>query len=196
MKQYELTYLVEDETDHGVANLVSELGGRIINTSSLGKRKLAYKIKKLDFGTFHVALFSAEKESADKLHKALQENTEIVRYLLIERKIEALPEVKFDEKLAESKEENVAQVKKAVTPEEIVELPAEPAVELAPEETAEAVEESVGKKPKAKKAPKAKKTAVEAEIKPKAPLKKAKPAEETPDRASELDKKLEELLKE
>ncbi|MFH0952334.1 MAG: 30S ribosomal protein S6 [Patescibacteria group bacterium] len=149
MNHYELLYLVDipkSEEDYKtitdrVTNLITADQGKITRQESLGRKKLAYPISKLQQAIYHVVEFDLPPAVMAKFSQALKLDKQIIRYQVIEIDIHS----EADRRLT---------------------LP-----ELHKKET--------GKKPVVKQA------------KPKAPV-----STEPPLSKEELDKKLDEILKE
>lgn len=68
-----------------ISYLAKILGSNVSITSvtSLGKKQLAYTIKKQDSATYLVAELSADAIKADDIEKRTRLNDEILRYMLI-----------------------------------------------------------------------------------------------------------------
>lgn len=169
MNQYEITYLTkEDLKEKPLADAIKSLDGKIISALSLGQKQLAYPIKKEKEAYFTTVIFEIEGEKNQELNRKLALKEDVLRYLITSAKITKAPE----------KLEKPAKAPlKKVSPEKPIEEPPK--------------EEKMPKK--LPKIPKPAKPAVPA-------LKKEKvvePAiESEEERLKELDKKLDELLKE
>jgi len=66
-----------------ITDLVSELGGRVVDVDVWGKRFLAYKIKQHNEGYYIVYLFKLPRKNINELRRKLQFNSEIIRFLVI-----------------------------------------------------------------------------------------------------------------
>jgi small subunit ribosomal protein S6 len=186
LKNYELLYIVHpdlegstDKVNEKVAGFIKKVGGEITSQEDWGKRKLAYKIAKNDFGVYVLVNFSAESSNLHEIERDLRLSEEIMRSMVTaaieESEVEAKKPTKKTEKKAETKKEEPASI--IVTDEE--EKPKK-ATKKAAEKT-EAVAEEV----KEEKAKPAKKAAV----------KKAENPEDEAERLKKIDEKLDELLK-
>jgi small subunit ribosomal protein S6 len=91
MPQYELMYIVassisDDEiptvTD-GVLNFITELGGKVIKEEHLGKKKLAYPVKKTRNGYYVVANFEFEPKMVSELDAKVRNHEGIIRHIVI-----------------------------------------------------------------------------------------------------------------
>lgn len=151
MKQYEITYLTqEDLKEKPVAKEIEELGGKIISALPLGQKQLVYKIKKAKEAYFTTVIFDIEGEKVVDLNRKLDLKDEILRHLIV---ILKLPK------------EILPKAPKAVK-EKTVEIET-PKVEL-PEEK---IEEKAAETPKPTKAVKAEKETKESKIEEKERLK-------------------------
>ena len=65
-----------------VAELITSLGGKVIETDFWGKRKLAYKIRQDTDGFYEVIIFELSKDHIDKLKSKLNLMNNLVRYLV------------------------------------------------------------------------------------------------------------------
>lgn len=92
MPRYELAYILAstvsddqvDATTAGIKQLVADFGGSDIKEELLGKKKLAYPIKKTRNGFYGVLEFSAESSKLAPLDAKLRtQGANIIRYLII-----------------------------------------------------------------------------------------------------------------
>jgi len=179
MKTYEITFIAqEDLKDKPIKTVLTALSGKLLDTTSIGEKQFAYKIKKETRGFYTTVLFELEPEKIPELNKKLAQEEEILRFIIVAKKPSQLL-------AAEVKPEKMfpAEPKKIEAPIEI-----EPLKEL--------------EKPKEIKPEKPAKKAVKTET-PKIKPKKTKEVteietetESEEDRLEALDKKLDELLKE
>lgn len=203
---YEITFIVkEDQKSDDIKKILSDSGVQITAEQDLGQRTLAYEIKKTTQGHYFRIVFDCDRETIKKIEKDLQRQNLALRFLIVtalrkskytgERrppeataakqaeatKVELgkVVEKKVEEPEIEAKIEEKAEKAEPVMAEGSV--PAEPAEEKAETETKVVTKSAVKKAAKTEKP-------VE---KPKRIVRKATKAE-----ASELDKKLEELVKE
>lgn len=197
---YEITFILkEDQKSDEVTKILTEHEAKITAENDLGSRTLAYEIKKATQGHYFRVVFECSRENIKKIEKDLQKQSAVLRYLIVNalrKPIETerrLPQptqepVKTVEPKSETpKEEPKIKEKVVVKP---VELPDEEKVEEKKpvEKEGEVVKETKSEvvEPKVK----AEKPAKTEAKKPRT-IRKATKAE-----ASELDKKLEELVKE
>lgn len=117
---YELTYIVNPnflETD--LANLINkikeaiiQLDGEIKRDSAIGKRRLSYPIKKEKEGYFLSLDFQLSSAQLEKLNHQLKGEKDVLRYLIITKKIPKLKplrirKVKAKIRMAERPKEKV-----------------------------------------------------------------------------------------
>lgn len=117
---YELTYIINPDlseqevvtqTDK-VAGFINELDGEIKKESPIQKRKLSYPIKKEKEGYFISLDFQLSSDKLEKLNHQLKQEKDILRYLIISKKIQKIRPMrvkKFKEriKVAERPKEKV-----------------------------------------------------------------------------------------
>jgi small subunit ribosomal protein S6 len=181
MKTYEITYITkEDAKDKAVKEMIESSLGKIVSASSLGEKQFAYPIKKETKGFYTTAVFEIEPEKLSELNKKLGLSEEILRHLII---IAKAAKTEMPKLLPKKVKEEIAAPKEISAPKEIA-APKE-------EKKLEAPKKIV-KPPKKLEKPKA-------ETAKKVPTKVEEIEKETiseEDRLKELDKKLDELLKE
>ena len=91
MQKYELLYIVpakytEEELkglSEKVGTIVSQSGVNILETTILGKRKLAYPINHLKYGHYVLIDLEAEEDVIEKLNRTLRLTTELLRHIII-----------------------------------------------------------------------------------------------------------------
>ncbi len=90
MKPYELTIVVHPDVDAEIetmtkdmAKLVTDNGGEITKTDTWGKKRLAYPIRKQDFGTYLYFEADLPAEAPVKISNSLNINSQVLRYLLV-----------------------------------------------------------------------------------------------------------------
>lgn len=157
MPRYELCYIlaaqVSDDQVGGVATqirqFISDFGGSDIQEEQLGKKKLAYPIKKTRNGSYVVVQFTMPTSKVNQLEAKIRTQTgTVIRHLV----------VNLDEHLRRSEKDAVAQSKLSKKPEGTTEAGAEvePATPVA-----EAQAEEPAAEPVAEEAPTPKKEPVE-----------------------------------
>jgi small subunit ribosomal protein S6 len=187
MKTYEITFITkEDLKEKPVKQILENAGGRILSTSSLGQKSFTYPIKKEKAGFYTTVGFEIDPEKVTDLNKKLSMEEEILRFLIVS--------IKPTAKLAELPAKELATTE--IIEEPVKDIVAEPVTEAEVEEETEEVQEPAKEEVKKEKTKKAVKPKAE---KPKKVSKAVEELTETPEteeeRMEELDKKLEELLK-
>ncbi|HCX27986.1 MAG TPA: 30S ribosomal protein S6 [Candidatus Portnoybacteria bacterium] len=93
---YELIYLLSPlmerkDIDAAAAKvrsfIIKDLGGQVKTADVWDKRKLGYPIKKQIFGYHAVVEFNLESDKIDELQKNLKSNSDILRFMIITRKL-------------------------------------------------------------------------------------------------------------
>jgi small subunit ribosomal protein S6 len=193
-KNYELLYLLHpdlegttDKVMEKVSGFIKNVDGEILSQEDWGKRKLAYKVAKNDFGVYILITFKADPIKVMEIERNLRLSEEVMRSMII-----TLPEeekVSRSKRTAKPRREKEETVKAEVV-EEKIEKPAK--------EEAETIKEKEPAKEKAEK-PKAKPARDRIEEAKKSVKKVEKPKKESAKdekaRLKKLDEKLEELLK-
>lgn len=93
MTHYELLYLVpgtilEDELGQikqSVKNTLQKFAGRVTFEDSLGKKKLAYPIKKMTIGYYLLFEFDLEGKNLKKLNEELKLTPKVLRHLIVKK---------------------------------------------------------------------------------------------------------------
>lgn len=106
MEKYELLYILAAKyTDAEIVSLmekikgiVESLGGKVMETHDLGRRKLAYPIQHVRNGSYILVYFDADTENAGKINETLRLSADILRHLIVKKdqyltKIPSLVEV-------------------------------------------------------------------------------------------------------
>lgn len=186
-----------------IEKIFSDAGAQLITSNDHGVKQFVYPIKKKTAGNYYSIEFKVEKDKLPEIEAELRGEKELIRYLIIialRKPIELPPRIrpdKSDEELA--KEDSEAKVAKIITEpievieevektpvqEKVAEVELEPASEVAEIKEAESKEEKVKTEEKAEKPKEEKK-----------PARKPRQAKAEKVSAEELDKKLEELVKE
>jgi len=101
MERYELTYIINgDVTDDGVDEVAKRIDEyikknvgnlTIAKSENLGRRRLAYPIKKKINGIYVTVIFTGETDGIEKLNRELELDDAILRHIIIreEKKSEA-----------------------------------------------------------------------------------------------------------
>lgn len=109
MNHYELTYIVPmsytvDELPSitkKVDAILTEHGAENLKEASLGKLKLAYQINKFSHGYYQVVEFDAPGASLIEVNKALKLTHEVLRSLLVTKRIKGEEELRIEQRLRE-----------------------------------------------------------------------------------------------
>lgn len=107
MKHYEVLFilkptLTEEEVSaklEFVKEILSKNGAEIQTVVPMGTRKLAYKIKKYERGTYFVIYFKAPTNLIAELERVLRITEEVIRFLIV--KYENKKEISAWEKLSQ-----------------------------------------------------------------------------------------------
>jgi small subunit ribosomal protein S6 len=123
MKEYELTVLIHPDLEVDidaplakVRDIVKNAGGTITTEENWGKKKLAYRIKKQDFGVYVYMQVALPADAPLKISNTFNITEELLRYLLVlvdekgraalaEQELSAKSRVGRDDDTRESKEE-------------------------------------------------------------------------------------------
>jgi small subunit ribosomal protein S6 len=98
MKHYELLCVLrgtlsEDEVltvIEKVKETITKLGGEILETKDMGKSRIAYPIKHIRYGYFHLIHFDAEPSVAPQVQNKLRLFSELLRSLVSVRSIQSV----------------------------------------------------------------------------------------------------------
>lgn len=125
IEHYEMLYIVPisysvDELKpviDKIAKLIKEQDGEITLEDDLGKLKLAYPIKQQSHGHYQLFEFDLPKNNLKKLNDALSLANEILRFLIVKKKIKTAKQLakekKLQDKLAKKKEQAIEEIKAA-----------------------------------------------------------------------------------
>jgi small subunit ribosomal protein S6 len=130
LRTYELVVILqpnleEEELDTAVGTLrqvVVENGGEIVRIESMGRRRLAYEIRKYSEGHYVLMYLNMERPTILEVERRLKLSDDVIRYLL----------VRLEEQMEPEPEAQAEVVEKS-----------EPAPEPAVEEEADAEEETL-----------------------------------------------------
>lgn len=111
MNQYEIAVLYHPDlevdlskAEEKVTKIINSNGGKIVKTDNWGKRKLAYTIKKQEFGVYVFYTVDIPGEGVKKVESTLNITDEVIRYLIVR------PDLK---KIAKAEADRVEKAKKA-----------------------------------------------------------------------------------
>ncbi len=123
LEHYELLYIVPmsytaDELKpivEKVAGQIKENGGEITKDDNLGKLKFAYPLKHQGHGYYLLYEFNLPKANLIKLNRSLGLTSEIVRFMIVKKKIKTEAEITAEKelqaKLAKKKEKEIEKIK-------------------------------------------------------------------------------------
>ncbi len=105
MQHYELMVLLSPQIADSdlpaalekVKQLLVERGAAMAKDEPLGRRKLAYPIQKARQGSYHLYQFDADTQAIEPLERALGLQTDVLRHLLIVRKIRTPEQIEREE---------------------------------------------------------------------------------------------------
>lgn len=91
MRKYEVMYIVRPDVEQDVLEATAEKfnsiittgGGEITKHEVLGKRRLAYEIKKFRDGYYVVTQFTADSSVVNELDRVMKITDEIIRHLIV-----------------------------------------------------------------------------------------------------------------
>ena len=91
MNKYEIMFIVKaDIAEEEVANVVksfesiiTDMGGKILNSKDLGQKKLAYEIEKQVRGYYHLLNVECESKAVKEFDRKALIDERIVRHLII-----------------------------------------------------------------------------------------------------------------
>ena len=123
MKHYEVLFilkptLTEEEVSaklEFVKEILSKNGAEIQTVVPMGTRKLAYKIKKYERGTYFVIYFKAPTSLIAELERVLRITEEVIRFLIV--KYENKKEISAWEKLSQGIKQSEKEIKPIEAPE-------------------------------------------------------------------------------
>ena len=98
MKNYEVLTIIKpnldtEEVDKVLSNLtsvVSEMGGKIESTDKIGRKKLAYDIKKFRDGFYCNIILSLPENKVAEFRRALKLNDNVLRTMILEQEKSAV----------------------------------------------------------------------------------------------------------
>jgi len=121
---YELLYIIPSpftekevpEIQKKIDKIITDSGARIINEKNLGNKKFAYPIKHILRGFYIAVNFEVEPKKIKMINKKLKLTPEVLRYLIVKKKIKEKREKKGKEtkkedlKLLEEKIDNLLKI--------------------------------------------------------------------------------------
>lgn len=117
MRHYEVLFilkptLTEEEVSaklEFIKEILTKNGAQIESVVPMGTRKLAYKIKKYERGTYFVIYFKAPTNLIAELERVLRITEEVIRFLIV--KYENKKEIAAWEKLSKGIKQNKKEIK-------------------------------------------------------------------------------------
>ena len=93
MRNYEGVFIISPDLASDVSksvvaqlqDLVSKNGGRVDGMQEWGRKRLAYKIKKKNEGSYVILNFQMDSKQTKKLEQSLRLNDNLLRYLLVNK---------------------------------------------------------------------------------------------------------------
>ena len=91
MNKYEIMFIVKaDIAEEEVANVVksfesiiTDMGGKILNSKDLGQKKLAYEIEKQVRGYYHLLNVECESKAVKEFDRKAKIDEKIIRHLIV-----------------------------------------------------------------------------------------------------------------
>ena len=91
MNKYEIMFIVKaDIAEEEVANVVksfesiiTDMGGKILNSKDLGQKKLAYEIEKQVRGYYHLLNVECESKAVKEFDRRALIDEKVIRHLII-----------------------------------------------------------------------------------------------------------------
>jgi ribosomal protein S6 len=197
MKEYEITYLVQNEDvfkNKPVENTIEKLGGKVVSSKPWGQKNLAYTIKKLNTAYIVTDVFSIDAQNIGKLDRQLGLDSSVMRFLIV-KDVKEVPNL-GEEPEARPRSDSRQDYRQSRQPKVIVSPVKKPVEVNAPMPTTKEVSKEIEKivAPKAKEAPQKTEKLVKKAPAKKAPAPKSAPSDE--ERLKQLENKLQDLLKE
>lgn len=111
MNQYEIAVLYHpdleidlDKAVTKVTKIVTDNGGKIVNSDNWGKRKLAYPIAKQDFAVYVIYTVEMPPTGVAKVESTLNITDEVIRFLITRPDLKAIAKAEAD-KIEKAKKE-------------------------------------------------------------------------------------------
>jgi ribosomal protein S6 len=102
---YEITFITKEEKDPVVKSTIEGMEGKILSENLLGRKKFVYPIKKEEAGFYTSYIFELEPQKVNKLNSALRLKNQILRYLIVAKKIIIAKPIKEKNKEVKTTEE-------------------------------------------------------------------------------------------
>ncbi|NQS98793.1 MAG: 30S ribosomal protein S6 [candidate division Zixibacteria bacterium] len=126
MRRYETTYIIDgaleqekiDELAKRVTELINKAGGKVIEEKHWGKRRLAYEIKKRQYGYYVVLNHESPTPVLASVEKFFKLNQSILRFLTILLTPQVLKLIANDEELKRKAEEKALELSQSMNKSE------------------------------------------------------------------------------
>lgn len=153
MQHYEMMYIIPmsytinevPTIKSSVKKILEENGAQIDKEESLGKQKFAYPIKKLSHGYYEIIEFNMPPLNLIEVDKVLKISDDVVRYLIVKKKIKSETELAAEQKLREKIAEQDKNRKSIFDEEEDVEMVKPKKTRVARTQEVKKKEEEAGK---------------------------------------------------
>ena len=130
MNQYEVAVLFDpslevdlEKATSRVEKIFKDNGGKVLNADNWGKRKLAYPIKKQDYGIYVFYSVEFPPESIQKLEQTLNITEEVIRFLVTKPDLKAMAKAEAEQaerrRKAAERGEKAAEETEAETKESV-----------------------------------------------------------------------------
>ncbi|RKX94944.1 MAG: 30S ribosomal protein S6 [Spirochaetes bacterium] len=90
MRKYEILYILDPQEEAykraigDIKNRYEKIGAKLLNENNMGKRRLAYEIKKKTDGYYYVTQIEVEDiKNLEEFEKDLKHNQDVIRHMKI-----------------------------------------------------------------------------------------------------------------
>ncbi|MBC8277367.1 MAG: 30S ribosomal protein S6 [FCB group bacterium] len=126
MRRYETTCIIDgaletekiEEISKRTSEIITNAGGNIIEEKHWGKRRLAYEIKKRQYGYYIILTFEAEGNIVEEIERFFRLNQYVLRYLSILLTDKDLRNIKSDLEKKKREEEKALELSQAMNKSE------------------------------------------------------------------------------
>ena len=126
MRRYETTCIIDgalepekiEEISKRTSEIITNAGGVIIEEKHWGKRRLAYEIKKRQYGYYIILTFEAEGNIVEEIERFFRLNQYVLRYLSILLTTKDLKNIRLDEERKKREEEKALELSQAMNKSE------------------------------------------------------------------------------
>ncbi len=124
-QHYELLYVVTSsaddkklkEVDQQVSDFITQSGGLITKKDDWGRRRLAYEINHEKYGNYVLMEIDADQEMLKKLDASMQLMPEVLRQIVVSKRVKTESEVAKEKQLKEKIEAKRAEKQRAAETE-------------------------------------------------------------------------------